>query len=358
MRTLNMGVDRGNERTNVAVPTDSGALWETDASSLISTGDMDRYQALQSGSGLSEQTPTNKLMVEYEDSIYFLSDFATNGKNPTSDFKDKHRYHNKRTKVSIMCFAALAASQIWPDSNVDELSVNLVMGVPLRAYREQASTIVEELTKSYRYTFGGREMAINIETVKVLIEGAGAAIYNGFDKTATIGIVDSGSLTTNVIRFDARKPNAEQSDSFEIGVNSALDLLNTSFERKYSRELTHTEMQQILRASIGQEVYPEIYADNTQVSGLDLHKWIKSAIDEIGSEKNSKISALWSNQSGKIASSFKEVLHCGGGTYYFHSALQKIIKKAIQIEDPEKANARGYALLAGEIGQRRILRRA
>ncbi|SRR6266702_4284269 len=356
MKTLNLGFDRGNQRTNIAVMTDTGRLLEFDASSLISEGNLKKYQSLKSGSGLGETINPNELMVEYDGSVYFLSDLAEQGLNPTSDFKDKHRYHNKRTQVSIMCFASLAAAQIWP--GIQEFSINLVMGVPLRAYQEQSSKIVEELTGVYRYQFNGRDMAISVETVKVFMEGAGAAIYHGFDKTSTIGIVDSGSLTTNMLRFDGHKAHTEQCDSFEIGVNNALYRLSTKFEAKYGRELSEPEMQAVLRASINIGAYPELYADGIQVSGIDLQQWVKAAIKETGDEKNAKISSVWSNQSGKVASSFKSVLHCGGGAYYFHSSLQKIIKNAVQIADPEKANARGYAVLADQIGQRRALRRA
>ncbi len=357
MKTLNLGFDRGNQRTNIAVLTETGKLLEFEASSLIAEGNLKKYQNLKVGSGSTDSTH-NELMVEYEGSMYFLSDLATQGLNPTADFKDKHRYYNKHTKVSIMCFAALAAAQIWPGSFSQEFSINLVMGVPLRAYHEQADKIVEGLTGTYRYQFSGRDMAITIETVKVFMEGAGAAIYNGFDKTATIGIIDSGSLTTNVLRFDGHKAHTEQSDSFEIGVNTALNRLSTKFEARYGHELSEKETQDILKASIGQGVFPDLYADSVQVSGIDLHQWIKTAIAETGDEKNAKIASLWSNQSGKVAPGFKHVLHCGGGAYYFHSSLQKIIKSAVQMEEPEKANARGYAVLADQIGQRRILRRA
>jgi hypothetical protein len=50
--------------------------------------------------------------------------------------------------------------------------------------------------------------------------------------------------------------------------------------------------------------------------------------------------------------SFKAVLHVGGGSYYFHTSLQSLIKGAQTIENAERTNARGYAVLARRMAQR------
>jgi Actin like proteins N terminal domain/Archaeal actin homologue MreB-like, C-terminal len=357
-RVLNLGFDRGNSRTNVAALTDTGSLVEIDASSMVSIGNIAKYRAIKSGSSASTAISNNELMVEYDGTVYFLSDFSEHGKNPTTDFSDLNRYGKINTKVSLMAFAALASMRIWPNVPVNDFAINLVMGVPLQAYREKSEDIVNQLTGSYHYFFNGREFSIHVDTVRVFMEGAGAAIYSGLDKSNTIGIVDSGSLTTNILRFDGMKANTEQCVSFDIGVNTALDKLDMSFEAEYGRNLSEVEKQQILHASIGEGNYPELYAEGRQVSGTLLHTWIKKAIADTGAEKNTEIAARWRDKNGKVASNYKKVLHVGGGAYYFHPSLQQIIKSAEQIEDAEKANARGYAVLADQIGQRRALKRA
>lgn len=358
-KVLNLGFDRGNSRTNVAALTETGSLVEIDASSMVAIGNLQKYRSIKSGSSISTGIMNNELVIEYDGTVYFLSDFASeHGKNATTDFSDLNRYGKINTKIALMCFAAQAAMKIWPNVPTNDFALNLVMGVPLQAYKEKADEIVNQLTNSYHYFFNGREFNIHVDTVKVFMEGAGAAIYSGLDKSSTIGIVDSGSLTTNILRFDGMKANTEQCVSFDIGVNAALDKLDMSFEVEYGRNLSDVEKQLILHASIGDGNYPELYAEGRQVSGTFLHTWMRKAITDTGAEKNTEIAAKWRDKNGKVASSFKQVLHVGGGAYYFHPSLQMIIKSAQQIEDAEKANARGYAVLADQIGQRRSLKRA
>ncbi len=354
-RVLNLGFDRGNERTNAALLTDTGNLMEFDASSMVSTGNMRKYNALKSG---SNSTGDKELMVEYDGTVYFLDDFALQGQHPTTDFSDMDRYSKTHTKVSIMCFVAQAATKMWANPSASDISVNLVMGVPLNAYLEKRQDIMDALTNSYRYAFNGRDFDIHVDSVRVFMEGAGAAVYHGLDRTATIGVVDSGSLTTNILRFDGQKAITEQCESYDIGVNSALDKLSIKFEDEYGRSLEDREKQLVLRASIGQGIYPTLYAGDRASNGTLLHEWMRKSIEETGEEKNAKISGKWRNGAGKVAFGFKQILHVGGGAYYFHPSLQRIIKKAEQAIDPEKANARGYAVLADEIGQRRALKRA
>src|SRR5262249_43473324 len=150
-------------------------------------------------------------------------------------------------------------------------------------------------------------------------------------------------------RFDSSKANTEECTSFEIGIGTALDRLNLRFEEKYGRELSGSEKQDILRASIGQNPYPELYASGDQVSGTDLHQWMLAAIAETGRDKNTHISKMWSSQNGKVAASFKRVIHVGGGAYYFHPSLQQIVKFAELLPDAERANSRGFAVLASQI---------
>lgn len=355
--TLNLGFDRGNARTNVAV-VDGGKFIELDMSSLVAEGNAKRYQMVKAGSGSADNIGLSELIVEYGGASYFLGELAEHGKNPTTGFGDKGRYHSRDTKVALMASAAMTALRLFGPMN-HEIAVNLVMGVPFEAFQLESEKIIEELTDSYRFAFNGRQFAMHVDTVRVFMEGAGAAIYAGLDKTGAIGVVDSGSLTTNVLRFNGPKADTEKCTSFEIGIATALERLNNRFEDKYERELTEIEKQEILHAFLGQGAYPELYADGEQVSGMDLHDWMKQAIAETGRDKNTRISTIWSTGKGKVASDFKRVLHVGGGAYYFHNSLQQLIRSAELLPDAEKANSRGFAVLAGQIAARKAsLKRA
>lgn len=355
--TLNLGFDRGNSRTNVAT-IEGSKFVELDISSLVAEGNAKKYQVVKAGSGSADTIGLSELIVEYGGASYFLGELAGHGKNPTTGFGDKGRYHSRDTKVALMASAAMTALRVFGPSH-QEIAVNLVMGVPFQAFQLESEKIVEELTDSYRFTFNGRQFAMHVDTVKVFMEGAGAAIYAGLDKTGAIGVVDSGSLTTNVLRFNGSKADTERCTSFEIGIATALERLNVRFEEKYDRELTEDEKQQVLYAYLGQGAYPELWADGKQASGMDLHDWMKQAIAETGRDKNTRISTIWSTGKGKVASDFKRVIHVGGGAYYFHPSLQELIKSAELLPDAEKANSRGFAVLANQIAARKsALKRA
>lgn len=356
-RMLNLALDRGNAGTKSATMSGNRCI-EISSSSYIATADINKYNAVKAGSATSDGVSMNDLIVEYDGVVYFLGDLAHQGKNATTSFGDLNRYSSLHTKISIMCNAAQIAQKLWPNLPVNELVVNLVMGVPLQAYEAKAKKIKEELAGSYRFTFNGKNIDLHVDSVNVFIEGTGAAVYHGLDKSGKTAVIDSGSFTTGYLWFDGMKVNAEKSDSFKIGVNTALEKLNMLFEQEYDRSLDENELQAILRASIGLGPYPELYAEGKKVNGTLLHEWVRKAISETGDEKNAYISSKWGDGKGKVSAGFREVLHVGGGGYYFHSSLQKLIKSAIQIDDPEKANARGYAILADQIGQRRAAKGA
>lgn len=356
-KMLNLGYDRGNARTNVATLY-NGHFIEIDNSSYVSVGDLSKYNTMKAGSASAGEI-ANDLILEYDDTTYFLGETAHQGRHATTDFGDLNRYSGRNTKVSILLHTLLIAQKLWPNSPTNEIIVNLVMGVPLQAHKEKSATIKENLAGSYRCTFNGRAVEIHIEdNPGVFIEGTGIAVLRGLDKSSTTGIIDSGSLTTGYIQFDGTRANPEKSGSFDIGVNSALDKLNSFFEQQYDRALSEKELQIVLRASIGQGAYPELWSEGKKVNGTLLHEWMKKAIEETGNEKNTIISRHWRDDKGKVAAGFSGVLHGGGGAYYFHKSLQKIIKSAVEIDEPEKANARGNAILADQIGQRRAAKGA
>jgi Actin like proteins N terminal domain len=354
---LNLGYDRGNERTNAAVISDSGKIIEMDMPSLIAEGNLTNHTNVRSGSSVNDvvkQLHPNETYVVFDGITYFVGDFANQGDNPTNGYSDMNRYRSKHTKISLMACAATLASRLYSNQS-QEIAVNLVMGVPIQAYKDEAQFIAHELRGEYRFNFNGRDYTMHVDAIKVFMEGAGAAIYNGLDASASIGIVDSGSFTTNILRFDGVKANARECASFPIGVGTAIKRLNTWFEQEYGRDLSFIEQQSILRASIANVAYPVIWSDGKEVSTTLLAEWMRKAIDETGIDRNTNIGRLWPKQTIK---SFKTVLHVGGGAYYFDTSLQKISKTSTVVGDAEKVNARGYAALANQIALRQMQRGA
>lgn len=355
---LNLGVDRGNTRSNFAAIIDGNRIVELDASSMVATGNIEKVKKVMSGTGGSLDLAAADYVVEHEGMTYLLSDLAIEqGVKPTTGIGDKTRYYSKHTKIALMAYADILARKMYPGHSFSEITANIVMGVPFNVYLTQEKAIVDQLLGSYDFLHNNREMKLNIDSVKVFMEGAGAAIYHGLDKDGIVGVVDTGSLDSKILRFDGTRPNVDKCDSFDIGIHSALQIVSERVNSKHGRPLSDKEQQLLLHASIGRGPLPAVYVDSIQIPGDILFEYMRAAIAEIGGERNSRIASKWSELGG-IASDFKKVLHVGGGAYYLHQSLQTIIKGAQILPDAEKVNARGNAIIANQIGQRKAAKRA
>lgn len=348
--TLNLGFDRGNARTNVATVTSDGSFVEIDASSIIAEANLSRMHTINAGASNTNGNTFDNMVLEYENGQYIFGDFALrNGVNPTTGFGDTNRYHGPHTKRALLAYTSQIAALL---SNAkygvpSELVLNLVMGVPVNVYKQEAQLIRSQLEgQVFKYRFNDREMGLHIQMTRVFMEGAGAAITKGLDTTGLTGVIDTGSFTTNILVFDGMKPVPELCHSFEVGIGSALKRVSDRFENKYDRPLDDGERESLLRSVLGFENRPEIYVDGQLVSQIDLAQWMGDALKETANDIQTRVRSIWKNEARK----FKTILHVGGGSLYLHTFLD--YKQAIKPNDPERYNSRGYAILAQQLAQR------
>ena len=346
-----LGFDRGNARTNVASIGSDGKFVEIDASSVIARANIGRMKIINAGAS-SDSIDTDNIIVDDNGTSYIFGDFALQqGIDPTTGFGDVNRYHGPYTLRSLYAYSSLMASKIATSKYgmPTELNLTLVMGVPVQYYKQESALVKDAFEgKRFTYKFNERDVTLMVPTVRVFMEGAGAAIAKGLSSSGLVAVVDTGSFTTNVMLFDGMKPLHEYCEPYEVGVGTALKMVSDKVEERYGRALALNEREALLRATLGYAHPPTIYADGVEVSYAELNGWMTEALAETANSIYTRVSGLW----GVKKSQFKSILHVGGGSLYLQNHFLNYFKRAERPQDAEKYNARGYAILADQLAQR------
>jgi hypothetical protein len=257
---------------------------------------------------------------------------------------DISRYWSERSVQTLLTMA----TALIPD---ERFTLHAVTGLPIATYltgKEARDRVKQALAGEWAFWVNGCWHHARIHIERVLMEGAGAGIVYGKAAGLT-AIIDVGYRTTDLYVADGQTPLRQFCGGTPIGVGTAADLLNATFERAYKRPLSFLEQRDLLRAyaSRGDLAYPELYAGGRPVEGVaDL---VDDAIDAVGRQLASWLaSRLNSGEGGMVAGAFKpgHVLVIGGGAHYFLPHVQGLIAIAETVEHPEEANARGYAAFA------------
>ncbi|GCE14362.1 ParM/StbA family protein [Tengunoibacter tsumagoiensis] len=264
------------------------------------------------------------------------------------------------SKYSLRGMLTIAASLI-PDA---EFGLYVVTGLPAETYIKNMSlrsNIKTALDGTHVFTLddGKTWRRVTVEVATVVMEGAGALIAYGdalSSKTTESAVIDIGGRTTDLYVSRGQVPVTEYCKGKPIGVESAAQMLMTTFESKYDRSLSLLEAREIMYAfaSNGETKYPDIAVYGKMISSYELDALVKEAVEQVGSEIVSFVASAW-RQSDRdaVAASFRPILNIGGGVFYFHKVLKQRIPHLSLPNDPVHANPIGYCLLAGRLLMRK-----
>jgi hypothetical protein len=355
MYSLCVGFDRGNDRTNLATVV-NGNYMDFAYSSMVAPVNMQEIIEHQLGQG-NDRAGFSYDSITLDGKSYLFGDDAvlTVPKKARNGFGDRNRYYSPDTRVSLLYGLSHYMVQLYP--NVSEVEAHVVMGVPLSTHQSAAikQNIENDLGGKYTYTYGNRTLSVRIVIERVVIEGTGAALVCGFagGKNST-GVVDTGSFTTNFLRFNGAMIDADYSRTVDYGVAAALDLVEKNMLKKYERGFANNaEKYDLLCGFVGNAPFPEMpYADGL-IPQVQITDWLNEAFDIIGEQRNMVLADLWGSSSKTAGSDFSKVLHVGGGSRFYHDSLLRLIKKAERPAYPELLNARGYASMAERLANAR-----
>lgn len=343
------GHDFGNSENCGVLTAQSGRI-ERRLPSVTAIGSWKTVEATAAGMGKSVRdilAPAH-YVLEYDDNGRRIEKVVgqkvyDDGSQPTFTNGDSSRYWvNNYSLEFLMVSSASVLSQ-------REYGLHVVTGLPISIYLEDASNrlrVEHALKGTHVFWFNGEQRTLHVESVKVIMEGAGALIAWGSNDEVLQGVIDIGGHTTDLYVANGMKPQASNSKGFSKGVIKASERFSALFREACNTTLPVNVCNQLLLQHVSGKPYKGINDKFGNRVPVDrVHALLAIAIREIGQEIAGEVIRLWDS----ILSQVDVVLIVGGGAHYFAEEIQARIPKATVPYVPEMANCYGYDMLAEAI---------
>jgi plasmid segregation protein ParM len=190
------------------------------------------YADIQFRSELEEPSSTQNLQVTIEDQSYFVGDLA----EQQSSFRQFTLDQSKLLTDFVQILALTAAGLCAEDGH----AINVVSGLPVGYFKQDAKKFKDILTGSHQITFhqrgGGKNTKnIQINKVKMVPQPLGSLINLLMDENGKIidrqlakqkiGIVDIGFRTTDFILCDQLKYIDRGSSTVKNGISNCFSII-------------------------------------------------------------------------------------------------------------------------------------
>jgi hypothetical protein len=134
--------------------------------------------------------------LEVEGVGYFVGQLAqAESDDATNQRGDNRRYYNGHTLRLLLALCGAAFREQLT------ATLRVVTGVPVAVYQETPDIeqcIAHSLLGAHRYRHNGQGRTLVVEAVRVMQEGAAAALTLGKIGAKSIGILDTGGRTTDI----------------------------------------------------------------------------------------------------------------------------------------------------------------
>lgn len=347
MRRYYAGFDPGNSETSLIAITSEGQQSRITIPSYAARGsshELKRFRQMTSSRTADVFQPEEFVLVcpEVDHAEYFIGVLAMNqSRAATSARRDINRYWSPFALRLLLT----AVGALLPDT---EFEVALVTGIPIESYSDQNRRKVRAaLEGEHHFSLNGHKRLAVVSVEAVIMEGAGAMIACGEERSIRQAVIDIGGRTTDLYTADGQMPLIPLCKGAALGVEMAAEMLSHTFEVQAGRALTLQEMRQLMRSAVGNSQYPLLYVNGQEISVIDLHRWAEDALRSVGRDITTFLSQTWaSGELGAVATDLAKVLLVGGGAYAFYHDIARLIPHVTVPPQPELANALGYAELA------------
>jgi Actin like proteins N terminal domain len=347
LNSFDIGYDPGNSETSTVVTTLDGEQRFLTIPSRVGRGSFDdlrHFRNMRATQARDILQPGEYILYcpEVDSSECYVGDLAlSQSRISTSAFGDNNRYWSLHSRQLLLTTTGALIPDPWYELHV-------VTGMPIETYSDvNRRKVRDALEGEHHFTLNGRERLAIVHVEKVIMESAGAMIAYGDDRPLRQGVVDLGGRTTDLYTADGQIPLIPQCRGVALGVELVSDIVNRTFQTQYGRALTLQEIRSILRASVGNDQYPLIHVHGQEISPVVLRGRTEEALRSVGRDITTFLSQTWANgELGGVATDMARVLLVGGGAYYFCQEIARLIPHVIVPQQPELANALGYAALA------------
>lgn len=215
----------------------------------------------------------------------------------------------------------------------DDVSVNVVLGLPVSYARKEERKELEEAIKGeHRFLVGGKEKKVRVSDAKVIAQGMGVLLDYFIEggsvdeerKNETAIVFDVGFYTTDVFLYRDGGIEEERSRSIEVGVSHLFE--------------------DILRWLTVERGYPSVSLK--EVERFFKRGYVKIKGEEVPIPRESFIKG-WAEKLSDLLRFYERELYtydtlilAGGGANFLGEEF--FGRKVIVPEKPEFANARGY----------------
>lgn len=352
MNTFSYGHDFGNSETCAVMITPAGR----DARripSVASIGSWRKILATAQGAGrdVADLLAPTHYVLEYDADGRRIEKFIgqkvfDDGAKPMDTHGDSKRYWLNNYSLELLMVGSASMT------TAHEYGLHVVTGLPISIYLDDpanSSRVQRALLGTHVFALNGVQRIMHVESVKVIMEGAGALIAYGSNQDVLQGVIDIGGRTTDLYVAKGQKPRAANSKGFSLGVAAAAERFSEKFRDAYHYTLSFEARMELLKQHVSGAPYRTVSdKEGVRVGDERLGTLIESALREIGQEIATQVVAVWDD----ILMEFETVLIVGGGAHYFADDIQARIRRSRRSLKPELANAHGYASLAEAVANR------
>ncbi len=342
------GHDFGNSET-CAVLTSTSGRYERRIPSITSIGSWRKVQATAQGAGreIAEILAPHHYVLEYDNATigrriekFIGQKVIDDGAKPMDTHGDSSRYWMNNYSLEMLMVGSASMAQ------AHEYGLHIVTGLPISIYLDDPTNVTrvqQALLGTHVFSLNGVQRVMHIESVKVIMEGAGALIAYGSSQDVLQGVIDIGGRTTDLYVARGQKPRAANSKGFSLGVAAAAERFSEKFRDAYHYTLSFEARMELLKQHVSGAPYRLVNdKEGVRVHDDRLQSLLSSALREIGQEITTTVVAAWDD----ILMEFDTILIVGGGAHYFAEDIQTRIRRSHTSLKPELANAAGYASLA------------
>lgn len=292
--------------------------YQTTFPSVVGTPDTARF-SLNAGSDV---------IIEYEGTQYLVGESAIVQSRMVQRREDRHWFES--TEYKILYMAALSALNLSGN-------VKVVTGLPV-AFLADKDALQSTLTGEWLFKRNGKEYSVDAQEVKVIPQPFGTLLDLALDDdgdvvnseiaTGTIGIVDCGGKTTNLLAVSRMAEISRETASVNIGGWDVIRALREYINSQYpDRDFRDHELAEIIRLG----------SFNYFGKKVDVKSKIEELAAPLAQQVISQASQLWNG-----GASLDKIVITGGGSFLLGQYIESHFQHAETTKCPVFGNALGY----------------
>lgn len=235
----------------------------------------------------------------------------------------------------------LMASALSEMTMASRTNIQVITGLPLAFYQEkQRKTLYNRWMGTHRIKREGRNAQVfEVDDCRIIPQAFGAVFAKAIDENGrllnnifthgTVGIIDIGGKTTNILSVSNLEEIAAETDSVEIGGWDAIRELRSFIQAEYPEKgdmKDHTLIEIVKSDSM--MIYDQ---------PVDLSAPIGAILKPMGSQVVGAAKSLWGS-----GANLQAIVVVGGGAILLQSLLKDSFPHLTTFENPVFANATGF----------------